>query len=98
MKVVLSPQGAADLMEIAERLGPSLVGMRFVDRFESALERLERFPESGTPQEGLGPDRRRVILDEFYILYELRPDHVWISSIVHGPSWLLSLKNEDRRP
>jgi plasmid stabilization system protein ParE len=89
MKVLLSEQGEADLLAIADRLGDTRIGRRFVDQFDRAVERLAMFPESGIPSEQFGDSGRFVVLGEFVLLYEVRHDSVWITAIVDGPTWRL---------
>ncbi len=66
-----------------------LVGDRQAGRIERAVDRLERFPMSGTPIEGIHPRLRRVLAGAgrtawsvFYV-YEPRSDQVTVIAL--GP-------------
>ena len=87
MKVLLSQRGESDLLAIAERLGGTQMGTRFVDQFDRALERLALFPASGKRDDRLGAIGSFLVLGEFVLTYEVRADSIWIVSIVDSAIW-----------
>lgn len=87
MRLIWSPLAIERVVEIANDIAEEhpAVAERWVGEIFSAVERLERFPESGrvVPEVRRG-EIREVIHGRYRIFYRLDPDQVSVLTIRHS--------------
>ena len=84
MKVRWTPEAEAERLEIGEyiALDNPRAAARMDLLLETAVLKLADFPRIGRP--GVIVGTRELILHESYrIVYEIRDDGIWITSVVH---------------
>ena len=87
MKVRFTPSGRTDFLRVVSfiRRDDRAAALRFRQRAERVLRRLERYPESGRliPE---FPDLpyREVIVSPFRFFYRIKGNTVWIVAVWHG--------------
>ena len=84
MKVTWTPEAEAERSEIGDyiALDNPRAAVRMDALFETAVLKLADFPRNGRP--GMIPGTRELIPHASYrIVYEIRDDDVWITSVVH---------------
>ncbi len=84
MKVIWTPEAEAERLEIGDyiALDNPRAAVRMDSLFETAVLKLLDFPQIGRP--GLIDGTRELIPHESYrIVYEIRDDEIWITSVVH---------------
>jgi toxin ParE1/3/4 len=93
LPVVVRPGARNDQLDIAEyydREAGETLGNRFIQQCDAGLERLSRFPESGTLVRYKHPKLegcRFILVPEFdniLIFYKALRDHIEIIRILHG--------------
>lgn len=57
---------------------------RLVAQFESTVERLGQFPDSGERTPQLGPRCRRVLAGKYVLVYDRHEDHVVVLHVYHS--------------
>lgn len=57
---------------------------RLVERIARSVERLARFPRSGSPRPDIHPDAYSVLVDPYLVLYRIGEDAVEIVRVVHS--------------
>ena len=87
MKVRFTPSARAQFLSALTfiRRDKSAAAIRFRDRTETILRRLEGFPESGRVVPEF-PDLpyREVIIPPYRFFYRIKGDVVWIVAVWHG--------------
>lgn len=86
-KIVWSPSALSDVDFIAEYIARDSADQAalFVYRLIEAADRLQEFPLSGRVIPEIGnPACREIIYGSYRIMYRIKNDDVWITSIVHG--------------
>jgi plasmid stabilization system protein ParE len=86
-RIVWTRQAREDLRGIRDYIARDapITAMSFVRRLRSAVDRLQRFPESGSivPEFG-NPMTREVFYGYYRIIYRFRNDVVEILTVFHG--------------
>ncbi|HZU76411.1 MAG TPA: type II toxin-antitoxin system RelE/ParE family toxin [Dehalococcoidia bacterium] len=85
--IVWTPQAADDFEAACRYLARDShrYAASFAGRVGVAVERLERFPESGRVVPEFGrPEIRELIVQRYRVIYRLIADRVEILTIVHG--------------
>jgi addiction module RelE/StbE family toxin len=85
VKVTWTPEAEADRLELAEYIAVDnpRAAARIDELFEAAAKRLAEFPLLG--RVGMIPGTRELIPHSSYrMVYEIRDDGVWITSLVHS--------------
>jgi len=88
----------SDLREIREYIGKDskIYAKRMVDRIKKAVERLRRFPHIGSRvEEWDREDFREILVGNYRIIYQVTPDRVRITTILHGARRLPGPKSPD---
>ena len=89
MRVVISPEGRGDLLEIVSHLA-SVAGPTTADRWDRKLwqviDRIAEFPGSGAPRPVLGAHTRIAIVYPYIVIYEhvSGSDTLQVLRVVHG--------------
>lgn len=85
MEIVWSPQSLKDIEEIGDFIAQDNPNraITFVDELLNSVERLERFPESGSFVEE-NPVFRQVIYESYKLIYQHRNDKILIVTVL-GP-------------
>lgn len=87
MKVRFTPSARAQFLTVLTfiRRDKPAAAIRFRDRTETILRRLEDFPESGRVVPEF-PDLpyREVIIPPYRFFYRIKGDVVWIVAVWHG--------------
>ncbi len=84
MKVTWTPEAEAERLEITEYIAEDnpRAAIRIDLLLEASVLKLADFPQIG--RIGLIPDTRELIPHPSYrVVYEIRDDGIWITSIVH---------------
>jgi addiction module RelE/StbE family toxin len=84
LKVTWTPEAEAERLEIGEyiALDNPRAAVRMDSMFEAAVLKLADFPRIG--RSGVIAGTRELIPHESYrIVYEIRDDGIWITSVVH---------------
>ncbi|MDQ6435851.1 type II toxin-antitoxin system RelE/ParE family toxin [Mesorhizobium sp. LHD-90] len=84
MKVTWTPEAEADRLELTEYIAVDnpRAASRVDELFEAAAKRLAEFPLLG--RVGIIPGTRELIPHSSYrMVYEVRDDGVWITSVAH---------------
>ena len=87
MKVRFTPSARAQFLSALTfiRRDKPAAAIRFRDRTETILRRLEDFPESGrVVPEFLDLPYREVIIPLYRFFYRIKGDVVWIVAVWHG--------------
>ena len=84
IEVEIHPDASMELEATAEFYESHLggLGLRFLFAFESGIERIERFPQSGSP---LSDGFRKVVVPgfPFSIVYQETQDQIMILAVAH---------------
>lgn len=86
MKVRWTSKAFADLARLAEFLRPESrrAAARVVQMLHAAPSRLRDQPRIGEQIEHAGPrEIRRLLIGDYEVHYEVRPDEIWIARIFH---------------
>jgi len=86
-EIVWSPQAADNLRAIADYIADDspIAADNVVDGIIRAVRKLERYPQSGRMIPELEQrDHREIIVGAYRVMYRVLPDHVRITSIIHG--------------
>ena len=89
MEIIWSPQSLEDIEEVGEFIAADnpLRAISFVDELISSVERLSKFPESGSIVEE-NPVFRQIVYEGYRIIYQFRSERILIVTVL-GPGRLL---------
>lgn len=97
MRIVWTDAAVSDLEAIREYIArdSDYYALRFVQRIVEAVEVLRTFPELGEVLAEFGERGvRQRLVQNYRVLYRVRPDHVSILAIVHASRDLTSIDLE----
>ena len=86
-EVIWAPSSLEDVEAIAAFIARDSAdhSALFVGRLVDAVERLQRFPQSGRVIPEINdPSCREIIYGCYRIMYRVEHDQVWITGVVHG--------------
>jgi toxin ParE1/3/4 len=85
LKVTWTPEAEAERLEIGEYIALDNPGaaVRVDLRFDAAVRKLADFPRLGRPGTIAGT-RELIPLPSYRIVYEIRDDGIWITSVHHS--------------
>jgi toxin ParE1/3/4 len=88
-RLVIAPRFRSDtnaILNYLEGVAGPRVAARYSSRFEQAIVRLTRFPESGAPRPALGVNTRVAIVQPYLLIYDFTPDDNTLAllRILHG--------------
>ncbi|MCB0340624.1 MAG: type II toxin-antitoxin system RelE/ParE family toxin [Pseudobdellovibrionaceae bacterium] len=89
MEIVWSPQALKDIESIGDFIAEDNPprAITFVDELIDSVERLTRFPESGSIVEE-NPIFRQIVYDGYRLIYQLRTKRILIIAVL-GPGRFL---------
>lgn len=96
-KVVFSPEARKDLLEIGDyvafKLHNKAAARNLIGKIQTTVLTLQRFPESGTPLDYVGPNilYRYLICGNYMIFYHLSDDRACVDRILYGRRDYLSI-------
>lgn len=98
MRIVWMPAAKRDRIEITDHIARDnpTAALRMDELFESAVQRLSRFPKLGRP--GLFPGTRELIPHRNYrLVYRVGEETVWILALFHtARQWPSPVRRTDR--
>jgi toxin ParE1/3/4 len=88
-RVVVTPSAEADIYDVQMDLAKAAkipTAEKYTDLFESLLERLAEYPDSGTPRPNLGKDVRIGVVSPYIVIYRHpeADDTVTVLRVIHG--------------
>lgn len=85
-EVALAPQAEQDLLEIWLYIADDqpVHADRFLDRLETAAQRLAAFREIGTDRPELGEGLRSFPVERYMLYYRARPDGIEVVRVLHA--------------
>ena len=85
-EVTLGPQAEQDLLEIWLYIADdqSIHADRFLDRLETAAQRLAAFTEIGMDRPELGEGLRSFPVERYILYYRSRPDGIEVVRVLHA--------------
>ncbi len=96
MKIRWTPEAEAERLEIGEyiALDNPRAAVRMDSLFETAVLKLSDFPRIGRPGV-IGGTRELIPHESYRIVYEIRDDGIWITSVVHTARQWPPVEGED---
>jgi toxin ParE1/3/4 len=84
---VIIPRARLDLRAInayiGERAGRA-VAENFIDRMESAIQKLSILPRAHAVQPKFGANVRRMVVKSYLVFYQVKDETVYILRVLHG--------------
>lgn len=101
-RVIWSPEAYRQLMAAFDFIARDSIDAaeRVTGRIVERTERLDVFPERGTPVARLEGPVRALLVDRYRVLYEVREDEVHVLGVVHTSrdfeAWVDALDHGER--